>query len=162
MRKFIFGLLMSLLASSVLLSCKENGGSTPEPTKTPEERAIEALTSGTSQVWTVAGGGSVSRDNLSVTSTYQSFELSLAATGTTRNYQTFNNNGLFDNNGNWSFLGTNLDKISFSGTAPAAGKEISFTQTGNDLVLRFSIVASPGARTEALAGTYVFTLKKKQ
>jgi len=76
---------------------------------------------------------------------------------------TINNNDLFDANGNWSFVTGGLDKLLFTGSKPAANTEISWTRKGDNLVLRFSIVA-PGARqlgTAAVLGNYVFTLKKK-
>ena len=154
-------LLQFVLILSLLVACKEKGEK-PVTKKTPEQLATEALTgTGTAQ-WTVAGGGSVTRDGQNVTSTYATFELFLNA-GTSKTYSTKNGGELFDANGNWSFAGTNFDKFILAGIKPAATREISFTQTGTTLRLDFR-VPLPGARvdgTSALAGNYVFNLVKK-
>ncbi|MDA0314797.1 MAG: hypothetical protein O3A40_05810 [Bacteroidetes bacterium] len=130
--------------------------------KTPEQLATEALAgTGTAQ-WTVAGGGSVTRDGQNVTSTYAAFEVILNS-GTTKAYSTKNGGGLFDDNGTWSFAGTNFDKFILTGVKPAATREISFTQTGTTLRFDFRIPV-PGARmdgTSSLSGNYTFTLVKK-
>jgi hypothetical protein len=148
------------LIFSLVVSCTEK--EKPVTQKTPEQIATEDLTgTGTAQ-WTVAGGGSVTRDGQTVTSTYATFELFLNA-GTAKTYSTKNAGELFDANGNWSFAGTNFDKFILTGTKPAATREISFTQTGTTLRLDFRIPL-PGARvdgTSALAGNYIFNLVKK-
>ncbi len=148
------------LIFSLVVSCKEK--EKPVTQKTPEQIATEALTgTGTAQ-WTVAGGGSVTRDGQTVTSTYATYELFLNA-GTAKTYSTKNAGELFDANGTWSFAGTNFDKFILTGTKPAATREISFTQTVTTLRLEFRIPA-PGARvdgTSSLSGNYTFNLVKK-
>jgi hypothetical protein len=148
------------LIFSLVVSCEEKEKLVTQ--KTPEQIATEALTgTGTAQ-WTVAGGGSVTRDGQTVTSTYATYELFLNA-GTAKTYSTKNAGELFDANGNWSFAGTNFDKFILTGTKPAATREISFTQTGTTLRLEFRIPA-PGARmdgTSSLSGNYTFNLVKK-
>lgn len=144
-----------------LMSC---GGDDPTPTpqQTPEEKAIEALTGTGSLTWTVAGGGSVTRSGSTVTDLYSSFELKLNS-GSTKTYTTTNNNDLYDGSGNWVFAGSNFDKFTLTGSQPAAGREISFTRTGDNLRLEFNIPA-PGGRlngTQVVAGSYVFNLIKK-
>ena len=134
----------------------------PAPQKTPEQIATEALSGSGTQTWGVAGGGSVTRDGRTVTDIYTSFELVINS-GTSKTYSTKNNNDLFDANGNWSFAGTNFDKIQLTGAKPVAGREICFTQTGNTLRLDFSVPV-PGARMngqQAVAGSYSFVLQKK-
>jgi hypothetical protein len=148
------------LIFSLVVSCKEK--EKPVTQKTPEQIATEALTGTGTAHWTVAGGGSVTRDGQTVTSTYATFELFLNA-GTAKTYSTKNAGELFDANGNWSFAGTNFDKFILTGTKPAATREISFTQTGTTLRLEFRIPA-PGARvdgTNSLSGNYTFNLVKK-
>ena len=141
------------------------GGDSPTPQppqKTPEELAIEALTGTGTQAWSIAGGGSVTRSGTNVTDLYQNFEL-IMNSGSSKTYTTLNNNDLFDASGNWSFSGTNFDKFMLTGGKPAAGREISFTRTGDNLRLEFNIPA-PGARingVQAVAGNYVFNLAKK-
>ncbi len=153
--------LKFVLFFSLLVACKEKG-ELPDTKKTPEQLATEALSgTGTAQ-WTVAGGGSVTRDGQNVTSTYATFELIFNA-GTSKTYSTKNGGELFDANGNWSFAGTNFDKLILTGSKPAATREISFTQTGTTLRLDFRIPL-PGARvdgTSALSGNYTFNLVKK-
>ena len=153
--------LKFVLFFSLLVACKEKG-ELPDTKKTPEQLATEALSgTGTAQ-WTVAGGGSVTRDGQNVTSTYATFELIFNA-GTSKTYSTKNGGELFDANGNWSFAGTNFDKFILAGIKPAATREISFTQTGTTLRLDFRIPL-PGARvdgTSALSGNYTFNLVKK-
>jgi hypothetical protein len=136
---------------------------TPALQKTPEQIATEALAGTGTQTWGIAGGGSVTRDGRTVTDLYSSFELVMNATSTSKTYTTKNNNDLFDANGNWSFAGTNFDKIQLTGAKPVAGREISFTQNGSTLRLDFSVPV-PGARVtgqQAVAGTYSFVLQKK-
>ena len=154
-------ILPVLLIFSLLFACKEKGEN-PDTKKTPEQLATEALAgTGTAQ-WTVAGGGSVTRDGQNVTSTFATFEVFLNA-GASKTYSTRNSAELFDENGTWSFAGTNFDKFILTGIKPAATREISFTQTGTKLRLDFRIPV-PGARmdgTSALAGNYTFNLVKK-
>ncbi len=154
-------ILPVLLIFSLLFACEEKG-ETPDTKKTPEQIATESLTgTGTAQ-WTVAVGGSVTRDGQNVTSTYATFEVILNS-GPSKAYSTKNGGGLFDDNGNWSFAGTNFDKIILTGNKPAATREISFTQTGTTLRLEFRVPA-PGARvdgTTSLSGNYTINLVKK-
>lgn len=161
-------ILPVLLIFSLLFACKEKGEN-PDTKKTPEQLATEALAgTGTAQ-WTVAGGGSVTRDGQNVTSTYATFEVFLnsGASGlnssTSKTYSTKNGGELFDVNGTWYFAGTNFDKLILTGIKPAATREISFTQIGTTLRFDFRIPV-PGARmdaTSALAGNYTFNLVKK-
>lgn len=161
MQKLFFLLVVSLCSSLVLSSCNRNGDDDPDPQKTPQELATEDLTGGSSQVWTLEGGGSVARDGRSETANYAGFEITFAANQSARTYTTVNNNDLFDSNGNWEFVGGNLDKIELSGSRPASNQEISFTRTGNDLRLQFTIPMPSNARVEAVAGSYTFNLKRK-
>ncbi len=145
----------------IIQSC---GGDDPTPTppKTAEQLATEALTGTGTQTWGIAGGGSVTKSGTTVTDLYSTFELVLTS-GSAKTYTSKNNNDLFDNAGNWSFAGTNFDKFILTGSKPAAGREVSFTRTGDNLRLEFTIPA-PGARingTFAVAGSYVFTMLKK-
>ncbi|MEY2704814.1 MAG: hypothetical protein RL407_876 [Bacteroidota bacterium] len=161
MRPFKIQLTLGLLLACILFSCKE-AGEKPTTKKTPEQLATEALAGTGTQQWVVAGGGTVTKDGQSITATYSSFELFLNA-GASKTYSTRNGNDLFDANGNWSFAGSNFDKFVFTGSKPAATREISFTQTGSTLRLDFTIPA-PGARvegTQAISGTYSFLLQKK-
>jgi len=74
---------------------------------------------------------------------------------------TTTSNPLFDPSGTWEFSGNNFDKINLSGAQPAAGKEISFSRTGDKLMLTFTVPFPEQARVTALAGSYVFELVKK-
>lgn len=148
----------------VMVGMQSCGGDNPTPTppKTPEQIATEALTGSGTQAWGTAGGGKVTRGGTDVTNLYTTFELILNS-GSSKTYTSKNSNDLFDANGNWAFAGTNFDKFTLTGTKPAATREISFTQSGNNLKLMFSIPA-PGARINgqlAVAGDYVFDLIKK-
>ncbi|MBN7817927.1 hypothetical protein [Algoriphagus pacificus] len=155
-----FKILMLLLSLAVMQSC---GDDAPKPVqKTAEELAIEALTGTGTLTWGVSGGGSVKRDGTTVTDLYQNFELILNA-GSSKTYSSKNNNDLFDASGTWLFAGSNFDKFTLSGSKPAATREISFTRTGDNLKLLFTIPA-PGARINgvfAVAGSYEFNLLKK-
>jgi len=143
----------------LMISCGGTDDPDPTPQKTAEQLAIEKLTGGSSITWTTANGGSVSKDGNSVTADFSGFELRLTSTATSRNYTT-TSNPLFDQNGTWSFVGGNFDKIQFTGSLPAAGREISFSGNGDKLTLNFN-VPLPNARVTALAGSYVFELVKK-
>ena len=151
---------LALCALLLVFSCNDDGGT--DPPKTPEELAIADLTGGTSLTWVVAGGGSVLRDGRSETNIYQTFELTLSSVSG-KTYTSINGVDLFDSGGNWSFVTGSLDKIILEGSKPASGIPISFTRTGDNLILVFSI-AAPGGRllpNGAVAGNYTFTLKKK-
>lgn len=152
--------LLALCALLLVFSCKEKGE--VDPPKTPEELAIQDLTGTGTIIWAIAGGGSVDRDGRNETSVYQTFELTLnSVPGKT--YTSINGADLFDAGGSWAFVTGSLDKIILDGSKPAAKIPISFTRTGDNLILTFSIVA-PSGRTMpngAVAGNYRFTLKKK-
>ncbi|MGY6522292.1 MAG: hypothetical protein ACXIUD_11210 [Mongoliitalea sp.] len=163
MKKSFFTYLLPLVVIIVLGACRESG-SDPEPQRTPEELAILDITSGSSQVWTIAGGGSVTRDGRTETALYANFELTLASSGNNKTYQTTNSNNLFDSNGTWAFEGSNFDRFRLSGSRPAAGRDITFTRTGDNLILRFTIPMPTGRvdeRVEAIAGNYIFTLRRR-
>lgn len=148
-----------------LLLLQACGGDDPKPTPpepTAEEKAIAALSGEGSLTWELDGGGKVTKDGTEVTELYEGFELTLTS-GTAKTYGSKNNNGLMDQSGTWSFAGTNFDKFTLSGSAPASGREISFTRTDDKLTLTFT-VPSPSARTKGinvLAGSYTFELFKK-
>ncbi|MFD2037126.1 hypothetical protein ACFSKL_20170 [Belliella marina] len=166
-RKFLLLSAMGL----VLFACKKKDD--PNPSKTPEQLAIESLAGESSIIWTVAGDGtpsgtgSVIRGDDNITNTFQDFEITFSANQNSKTYGTSNGGEIFDSSGNWNFVSGDLTKITLAGTRPAAGPEISHTKTtSNDLVLKFNIVApggenrgNPGA---ALAGSYTFNLKRKQ
>lgn len=151
-----------VFAAAVLIQACGGDSPAPTPPKTAEQLATEALTGTGTLTWGISGGGSVQRDGTAVTDRYSTFEL-IMNSGSSKTYTTKNNNDLFDTSGNWSFAGTNFDKFTLTGTKPAAGREISFTRTGENLRLTFTIPA-PGARINgvfAVAGNYVFNLNKK-
>jgi len=161
-------LLPIVLIFTLLFSCKEKGEN-PDTKKTPEQIATEALSGTGTAKWTVAGGGSVTRDGQNVTNTYATFEVFFNAgasglnSSTSKTYSTKNGGEIFDDNGTWYFAGTNFDKLILTGIKPAATREISFTQIGTTLRFDFRIPL-PGARvdgTSALAGNYTFNLVKK-
>ncbi|MDO6437532.1 hypothetical protein Q4534_08950 [Cyclobacterium sp. 1_MG-2023] len=141
----------------VFAACTE--GTSGEPEKTAEETATELLAGlEGSQTWTLANGGSVSKDGTTVTNDFEGFELRFIANNTGKSYTTINSNLLFDSNGNWVFSGSNYDKITLSGIQPASNKEISFTKNQEKLRLEFVVPAPQNARVNALAGFYVFDL----
>ncbi|MDG1276797.1 MAG: hypothetical protein P8O16_05905 [Algoriphagus sp.] len=155
---------LMFIAAVIIIVQACGGGDDPDPTppKTAEQLATEALTGTGTLNWGISGGGSVQRDGTTVTDLYTNFELILNS-GSTKTYTSRNNNDLFDNSGSWSFAGTNFDKFILSGTRPVATREISFTRTGDNLRLTFTIPA-PGARINgvfAVAGNYTFNLLKK-
>jgi hypothetical protein len=152
--------ILALCALLLVFSCKDDGE--VDPPKTPEELAIQDLTGSGTLTWVIAGGGSVTRDGRNETNIYQTFELTLnSAPGKT--YTSINGADLFDAGGSWAFVTGSLDKIILDGSKPASKIPISFTRTGDNLILTFSIVA-PSGRTlpnGAVAGNYTFTLRKK-
>ncbi len=145
----------------VILGIQACGGDDPppEPPKSKEEIATEALTGTGTQAWVITGGGKVTKSGTEVTAEYATFELTLTSTSS-KTYTSKNSNELFDASGTWAFAGSNFDKITLSGSKPAASREMSFTQSGDNLKLVFSI-PMPGARVNAVAGDYVFDLVKK-
>ncbi|MCH7410303.1 hypothetical protein MM239_12920 [Belliella sp. DSM 111904] len=158
--------LFLMLLSLAFFGCKK--GDDPQPQKTPEQLATEALTGTSPTTWVVEGGGQVTRNNIAVTNTYQNFEITFAANQSSRTYTTTSGGDIFDNSGSWSFVSNDLTKIILAGNKPAAGPEISFTRTGSDLILEFSIVPPSSGSIEkipipnaAIAGSYRFTLKRK-
>lgn len=153
--------LVSILSCLFFLgSCGGNDGPDNPGEKTAEQVAIESLTGGSSIIWTVANGGSVTKDGQNLTADYAGFELRLISGASNKTY-TSTPNPLFDQNGSWSFAGGNYDKIQLTGAQPAAGKEISFTRTDDRLTLAFTVPMPSNARVTALAGSYLFELVKK-
>jgi len=149
------------LFTTVFFGC---GGDEPTPTPSPsqEEKATEALTGTGMEIWVIGDSGTVKKNNTDITSLYTDFELQLKSE-TALTYSAQKSNALFDGAGTWEFAGSNFDKIILSGTKPGAGKEISFTRTGDNLKLIFS-VPDPTARINgihALVGNYEFNLVKK-
>lgn len=157
MQKLLVNLLFVISVSLALISCKRDDGSDPDIENTAEQMAIEALTGNSNINWTIANGGSVTKDGQSITGTYSGFELRFATSETNKTYTT-SSNPLFDQNGSWSFAGSNFDKIQLTGKQPAAGKEISFTRTGDKLILKFDVPVPANGRVNALAGSYTFEL----
>lgn len=136
----------------------------PTPTPTAEEVAKTELTGTGSQTWIVENSGSVTQNGKEISDQYLNFELILVSKPS-QTYASKNSNKLFDTSGNWSFAGANFDKIMLTGSNLVAGREISFTQTSNQLRLTFSIPTPTSGRinaSQALIGDYVFTLIKKQ
>ena len=148
-----------LLAHFLVFSMVSCNDENPDPQESPEEIAIGELTDGGNANWVVADGGSVTQDGTNVTANFSTFEIRFVS-NRERKYTTTNNT-LFDPSGTWEFSGNNLDKIQLSGTQPVAGKEISFSRTGDKLILMFTVPFPEQARVTALAGSYVFELVKK-
>src|SRR5690554_546615 len=156
-KSLVFPLLCFL--GIFIVSCGGSDDPTPSPQKNPEQEALEELTGGSNITWTTANGGSVTKDGSPVMVDYSGFELRLTSTASNRTYTT-TPNPVFDQSGNWSFAGGNFDKMQFTGSQPAAGREISFSRNGDKLTLNFS-VPMPNGRVSALAGSYIFELVKK-
>lgn len=163
MNKLFLNLFLISALGLVLFGCKKKDD--PTPSKTPEQLAIENLAGESSLTWTVAGGGSVTRDNQSETNIYTNFEITFSANANSKTYSSISGGEIFDSSGNWNFVTNDLSKIILAGTRPASGPEISYIRSTNDLILTFNIVA-PGADFSvpgaALAGSYRFSLKRKQ
>lgn len=153
-------LLLLVCVMLFLGACGGNEGPDGPGGDTPEQLAVETLTGGSSVVWAVANGGSVTRDGQALTADYAGFELRLTSGASNRTYTT-TSNSLFDQHGSWSFAGGNFDKIQLTGSQPAAGKEISFTRTGERMTLSFTVPVPSNSRVTALAGSYLFELVKK-
>ncbi|WP_246535262.1 hypothetical protein [Litoribacter ruber] len=151
-------LLKGFLALTILIAASACGSETPEPDqKTPEQLATEELADDGSATWTVAQGGSVTKDGANQTDLFNGFSITFNASGQSRTYSSSNGQGIFDASGNWSLAGSNLDRVILTGDQPASGEEIQFTRNQNNLRLSFSI-PMPNARTNAVAGSYVFEL----
>lgn len=162
MKSLFFRLLLLTFVMAAIQSCGGDDPNPAPPVKTAEQIATEALTGTGTQIWGIDGGGSVERDGVAVTDLYSGFELVMTS-GSAKTYTSKNNNDIFDASGTWIFAGSNFDKFILSGTKPVAGREISFTRTGDNLRLTFTIPA-PNARINsvfAVAGSYVFNLNKK-
>ncbi len=154
--------ILSFCAVVILIQACGGDDPTPAPPKTAEQIATEALTGTSSLTWALTGTNTVTRDGANVTEKYTGFELVLTS-GAAKTYTSKSSGDLFDSSGNWSFAGSNFDKFTLTGSKPASGREISFTRTGDNLRLTFTIPA-PGARINgvfAVAGNYVFNLNKK-
>ena len=111
----------------------------------------------------MAGEGSVIRDGQNLTSSFPAFKVFLNS-GTSKAYSIRNGGRLFDDNGTWSFAGTNFDKLVLTGVQPAVTRAISFTQIGTMLRFNFRIPVRGGARMDgatSLAGNYTFNLVGK-
>ncbi|WP_200976114.1 hypothetical protein [Echinicola sp. 20G] len=154
--KRLFLYTFILFSFMTIFSC--GGSDDPTPSKTPEQIAIEKLAGDGSKTWIVTGG-SVTHNGQNETSDFTDFEITFSSSGSSKSYATSNANQLFDASGNWSFAGSNFDKIILSGSQPAAGQEISFSGAGTNLRLEFNVPTPTNGRVTALAGDYRFDLK---
>lgn len=160
MKKLLFSSILIFTISLTIFSC---GGDDPAPAlKTPEQIAVERVANDGTATWNLQDGGSITKDGASQTASFAGFEITFNAANENRTYSTVNSNNLFDANGNWSITGNNLDRIILTGNQPAAGQEIQVTRNADLLRLVFTIPMPAGARTTAVAGTYVIELRQKQ
>jgi len=134
-----------------LASCGEK-----EAPKTPEEQALEKLSGDLGFNYTLGTAGYVKRNQVDETRFYPG--LSIRLQGTTKSYTTTGATDLFESSGNWEFVGTNFDKIRLTGSKPASQVDISYTKTGKDLILVFSVPTPPGGRVASLTGNYEIKL----
>ena len=138
MKKFLPFLLLCL---GLLASCAEDA-------KTPEELALEKLSGEQGTTYTLGTTGYVKRSQVDETRFYPGFTFRID--GTNKTYTTSGAADLFEASGNWEFVGTNFDKIRLTGSKPASQVDISFTKTGQDLVLVFSVPTPPGGELPPL------------
>ena len=134
-----------------LASCGEK-----ETPKTPEEQALEKLSGDLGFNYTLGTAGYVKRNQVDETRFYPG--LSIRLQGPTKSYTTTGATDLFESSGNWEFVGTNFDKIRLTGSKPASQIDISYTKTGKDLILVFSVPTPPGGRVASLTGSYEIKL----
>jgi hypothetical protein len=127
-----------------------------ETPKTPEELALEKLSGDLGFNYTLGTAGYVKRNQVDETRFYPG--LSIRLQGTTKSYTTTGATDLFESSGNWEFVGTNFDKIRLTGSKPASQVDISYTKTGKDLILVFSVPTPPGGRIASLTGNYEIKL----
>ena len=142
MKKFLPFLLLCL---GLLASCAEDP-------KTPEEQALEKLSGEVGITYTLGTTGYVKRNQVDESNFYTGFTFRID--GANNTYTTSGAADLFEASGNWEFVGTNFDKIRLTGSKPASQVDISFTKTGQDLVLVFSVPTPPGGRVASLTGSY--------
>jgi hypothetical protein len=142
MKKFLPFLLLCL---GLLASCAEDP-------KTPEEQALEKLSGEVGITYTLGTTGYVKRNQVDESNFYTGFTFRID--GANKTYTTSGAADLFEASGNWEFIGTNFDKIRLTGSKPASQVDISFTKTGQDLVLVFSVPTPPGGRVASLTGSY--------
>jgi hypothetical protein len=142
MKKFLPFLLLCL---GLLASCAEDP-------KTPEEQALEKLSGEVGITYTLGTTGYVKRNQVDESNFYTGFTFRID--GANKTYTTSGAADLFEASGNWEFVGTNFDKIRLTGSKPASQVDISFTKTGQDLVLVFSVPTPPGGRVASLTGSY--------
>ena len=142
MKKFLPFLLLCL---GLLASCAEDP-------KTPEEQALEKLSGEVGITYTLSTTGYVKRNQVDESKFYTGFTFRID--GANKTYTTSGAADLFEASGNWEFVGTNFDKIRLTGSKPASQVDISFTKTGQDLVLVFSVPTPPGGRVASLTGSY--------
>ena len=142
MKKFLPFLLFCL---GILASCAEDP-------KSPEEQALEKLSGEVGITYTLGTTGYVKRNQVDESNFYTGFTFRID--GANKTYTTSGAADLFEASGNWEFVGTNFDKIRLTGSKPASQVDISFTKTGQDLVLVFSVPTPPGGRVASLTGSY--------
>ena len=134
-----------LLCLGLLASCGEDP-------KTPEEIALEKLSGEVGITYTLGTTGYVKRNQVDESKFYTGFTFRID--GANKTYTTSGAADLFEASGNSEFVGTNFDKIRLTGSKPASQVDISFTKTGQDLVLVFSVPTPPGGRVASLTGSY--------
>ena len=157
--KILFNSGLTALALAVLLTYSGCGPDPVEPTV--EEVQLGKLTG----TWAVAGGGNVTRDNVSKSTEYANFELDLAGTAgsTTFTYVTRDREtpSPWPADGTWKFGGS-PETVVIRDPDSADSIEMMYTVTDSILEITFTFSNANGySRTKQVTGTWVFTLKKQ-
>jgi hypothetical protein len=158
--KILFNSGLTVLALAVVLTYSGCGPDPVEPTV--EEIQLEKLTG----TWGVAGGGNVTRDNVSKSTEYSAFELELTGTPTATTF-TYTTTGReipspWPAGGEWKFGGSPETVIIRDPNDSADAIEMMYTVDGSDLEITFTFSKTTGySRTKQVTGTWVFSLKKK-
>ncbi|MBA4299598.1 MAG: hypothetical protein C0433_05745 [Cyclobacterium sp.] len=156
--KLFINLINILFCSLLIFGCSEEP-TDPIVEKSLEQKAIESLTSGSSQTWKIEGGGMVTGPTgLNITNEFSEFQLTIASLNS-KTYSTKSGNILFEINGIWELNSNILDRIVLKGKSPASEIPIRFNTSGNILTLNFTV---PHQNTSdvMLRGDYYFKLIK--
>ena len=141
--------IITLLATALLTSCKDGGGTDPDPAQAQLEKL--------SKTWTtvsVTFGGSEDR-----TTDWSAFTLTATAAKTYTTTNAFSP-GPWPASGSFDFA-MNGDQADINKLVRNDGLEIGITVTETDLTMTFTYddTAHSGGRTEIVNGQYVFKMK---
>lgn len=152
-KHYILSLLVILSFS--VLSCGGGGGD-DTPTLTAEEQRLLDLGGTSGATWIAT---SITFDGAPATG-FDNFSLTLRGTATSKSYTSIDGDPLFAASGTWSFNGTNINQLIFSGDESNIFTLSNIVTTSTPATARLTVnFTSDGGAAAGTSGLYVLNLQ---